>query len=67
MEEVIEAVKEKIFTIYAVDTIDEGMEVLTGLRAGEIDEDGLYEENTINRKVQDKLNYYAMINEELGE
>ncbi|HZK32983.1 MAG TPA: ATP-binding protein [Tissierellaceae bacterium] len=66
-EEIINAVKEKIFTIYAIDTIDEGMEILTGLEAGKLEEDGLYEKNTINRKVQDKLNHYAKINEELGE
>ena len=66
-EEIVDAVKEGIFTIYGVDTIDEGMEILTGVKAGELNEDGIYEENTVNGKVQGKLNYYAMINEELEE
>lgn len=55
-EDIVKAVKEKVFTIYAVDTIDEGMEILTELKA-----------ETINEKIQKKLNYYAMINDELEE
>jgi len=33
-DEVIEAVKEGKFHIYAVKTIDEGIEILTGMKAG---------------------------------
>lgn len=66
-EEVIQAVKKGIFTIYSVDTIDEGIEILTGVKAGKIDQNGEFEVNTVNRFVQDKLNYYAMINEDFDE
>lgn len=66
-EEVIEAVKDGRFTIYAIDTIDEGMEILTGIKAGELNEKGEYEENTINAYVQEKLMYYAMLDRELEE
>lgn len=66
-EEVIEAVKDGRFTIYAIDTIDEGMEILTGIKAGELNEKGEYEENTINAYVQEKLMYYAMLDKELEE
>ena len=66
-EEVVKAVKEGTFTIYAVDKIDEGMEILTGIKAGEQDENGEYEENTINGHVQDKLMYYSMLNQEFEE
>ena len=34
-EDVVEAVKNGQFAIYAVDTIDEGIEILTGVKAGE--------------------------------
>lgn len=39
-DEVIEAVKEGKFHIYAVSTIDEGIEILTGVPAGSIDRPG---------------------------
>jgi lon-related putative ATP-dependent protease len=39
-EEIVDAVKEGKFHIYPVKTIDEGIEVLTGVKAGERGEDG---------------------------
>lgn len=66
-DEVIKGVEEGIFTIYAVSTIDEGIEILTGLKAGSRDEDGEFEEDTVNRAVQDKLNFYAQTSEECEE
>jgi len=53
-DEVIEAVKEGKFHIYAVKTIDEGIEILTGMKAGEKREDGTYPEGTINYLVYEK-------------
>jgi len=58
-DEVIEAVKEGKFHIYAVKTIDEGIEILTGMKAGEKREDGTYPEGTINYLVYEKLKRYA--------
>lgn len=66
-EEVIEAVKEGKFTIYAVETVDEGMEILTGFKAGELNENGEYEEGTINYFVQQKLLYYYNLSKEIIE
>jgi lon-related putative ATP-dependent protease len=54
-DEVLEAVKDGLFCIYAIDTIDDGLELLTGLPAGKEDEDGNYPLGSINRKVQTKL------------
>lgn len=54
-DEVIEAVKNNQFHIYQVKTIEEGIELLTGMRAGKRKEDGEFEENTLYRKVSDKL------------
>ena len=43
-EEEVEAVRTGQFNIYAVSSIDEGLEVLTGAPAGEYQEDGMYPE-----------------------
>ena len=60
-DEIIEAVKEKQFHIYAVSTIEEGIEVLTGVPAGKKDKDGHFSAGTINRLVYEKLKKYAEI------
>jgi predicted ATP-dependent protease len=39
-EDVIEAVRQNKFKIWAIDTIDDGMEVLTGLHSGSLEEEG---------------------------
>lgn len=57
-EEVARAVKEGKFHIFAVDTVDEGIEILTGIPAGERGENGRYPEGTINFLVQQKLEMY---------
>lgn len=58
-DEVIDAVKEGTFHIYPISTIDEGIELLTGIPAGSLDENGEYEEGTINYLVNKKLKGYA--------
>ncbi|MDJ0757288.1 MAG: ATP-binding protein [Ardenticatenaceae bacterium] len=57
--DVINAVDEGKFHIYPVSTIDEGNELLTGIPAGEKDQDGRYPANTINRLVTDRLDELA--------
>ena len=58
-EDVVEAVKEGKFHIYPVETIDQGIEVLTGVPAGEPDEEGIFPENSINDLAQKKLDEMA--------
>jgi lon-related putative ATP-dependent protease len=58
-EDVVEAVKNGQFAIYAVTTIDEGIEILTGVKAGERAAGGRFEAGTINRLVEDKLRLFA--------
>ena len=53
--DLIEAVENGQFHIYPVETIDQGIELLTGWPAGAADEAGNFPEETINRLVQDKL------------
>jgi predicted ATP-dependent protease len=54
-EEVVDAVRAGTFHVYAVRTIDEGLEVLTGTVAGEAAADGTYPEATVNRRVSQRL------------
>jgi predicted ATP-dependent protease len=54
-EEVVDAVKAGKFHVYAATTVDEGIEILTGLPFGERKADGAYPKNTINRRVDEKL------------
>ncbi len=53
--DVIEAVSKKRFHVWAVDTIDQGIELLTGITAGERDPGGEYPAGTIHRRVEDRL------------
>jgi predicted ATP-dependent protease len=57
--DVVEAVKNGRFHIYAVNSIDEGMEVLTGIAAGERDSEGHYPEGSINDLVEKKLRQFS--------
>jgi lon-related putative ATP-dependent protease len=59
-EEVVEAVRAGRFHIWSVATIDQGIEILTGVPAGERGADGRYPEGTINFLVDKRL-------EEFGE
>jgi predicted ATP-dependent protease len=54
-DEVLEAVKEGKFHLYAVERIEEGIEILTGLPAGELNEEGVFTEGSIFQKVDKKL------------
>ena len=54
-EDVVEAIKEGNFHIYAIDTIDQGMEILTGHPAGDQRDDGSYPEGTSNHRVGRRL------------
>jgi predicted ATP-dependent protease len=58
-EEVVDAVKEGKFHMYSVKTIDEGIEVLTGVKAGERLKDGTFEEGTVNYRVNERLKSMA--------
>ena len=53
--EVVKAVRDRKFHIYAVSTIDEGIEVLTGVEAGELGEDEEYPEGTVHYLVEQRL------------
>jgi lon-related putative ATP-dependent protease len=60
-EEVIEAVNAGKFNIYSAKTIDEGIEFLTGKKAGQRSADGTFEEDTVNYLVDKQLREMANI------
>ena len=53
--DVVNAVRAGQFHIHAVATIDEGLEVLTGLEAGALDASGDYPPTTVNSLVKTRL------------
>lgn len=54
-EEVVEAIRDGRFHIFPLTTIDEGIERLTGIKAGIRKQDGTYEDDSINQLVQKRL------------
>lgn len=73
-KDVVQAVREGKFHIYPVKTIDEGIEILTGVEAGERMPDGRFKEGTVNdlvdRKLQElgkKIKEYESAGEEVKE
>ena len=54
-EEVVEAVINKKFSIYGIKTIDEGIEVLTGVKAGKRGKPGRFPKDTVNFAVDEKI------------
>jgi predicted ATP-dependent protease len=58
-EDVLEAVRKELFHVYAVTSIDEGVEILTGCKAGKKRHDGSFEPGTVYHQVDSKLRFYA--------
>jgi predicted ATP-dependent protease len=54
-EEVVNAVRDGKFAVYTIDKMEEGIEILTGMPAGEMNETGEYPEGTINYLVMKRL------------
>ncbi len=57
--DVVEAVRDGRFRIYPVETIDQGIEILTGVEAGLPDADGRYPIGSINRAIANGLAEFA--------
>jgi lon-related putative ATP-dependent protease len=58
-QDIVKAVEEGKFHIYPVETIDQGIEILTGMEAGERDEKGNFKEGTVNYLVDKRLKELA--------
>jgi hypothetical protein len=59
-EDVVQAVRDGQFHIYEVSSVDEALEVLTGVPSGERQDDGTYPEGSLHARVLAKL-------QEMGE
>ena len=57
-KDVVEAVRKGEFHIYAIRTIDEGIEILTGIKAGK-KRGGTYEAGTVNHLADARLKEFA--------
>jgi predicted ATP-dependent protease len=60
-KEVQDAVEAGDFAIYAIATVDEGIEILTGKKAGNRLKNGRFEKGSINDLVEQKLQKYAKV------
>jgi lon-related putative ATP-dependent protease len=66
-QDVIQAVAEGSFQIYPIEHVDQGIELLTGMPAGEPDEYGNYPDETINGRVNARLTKLAEKRQELDK
>ncbi len=57
-EDVVEAVENGQFSIYAIDNVDDGIELLTGIPAGKVDKRGCFPRGSVNYMVQQSLKEY---------
>ena len=57
-EDILNAVDEGVFAIYAIDHVDDGIEILTGIKAGTADKNCKFPRGTINNRVQKALDEY---------
>ncbi len=66
-KDVVQAIKTGRFHLYQVTNIEEGIEVLTGVPAGQPDSNACYPENTVFGKVQEKLKKYHELSLQYGK
>ncbi len=60
-EDIVKAAGRGEFHVYPVETIDQGIELLTGMSAGEPDREGVFPEGTVNFRVQNQLAEFAKL------
>jgi lon-related putative ATP-dependent protease len=65
--DVVAAVEAGRFAVYPVSHVDEGIELLTGITAGERDDQGRFAEDSINGLVEDRLVHYSTRLIQLGK
>jgi hypothetical protein len=58
-QDVVDAAAEGRFRIFPIETVDHGLELLTGVPAGEPDNDGNYPDGTLNQRIAARLDAFA--------
>jgi predicted ATP-dependent protease len=66
-EDVVEAARRKKFYIHAVATIDQGIEILTGMPAGQRDAKGRFPAGSVNAAVEARLKEFADMRRAFGK
>jgi len=66
-QKVLDAVEQDKFAIYAVQTVDQVMALLTGMKAGELDDKGEYPEQTLNRIIAEKIKRFTQLHEQFAQ
>ena len=66
-KEIVKSAEEKLFHVYAVENIDQALEIITGMPAGVRDKTGNYDANTVNGRVEVALSELAEIANEENE
>ena len=56
---IVSAAAEERFRIIPIETVDQGLALLTGLPAGEPDKDGNYPAGTVNHRIAARLDAFA--------
>jgi predicted ATP-dependent protease len=64
--DVVEAIGEKRFHVFAISTVEEGIELLTGVPAGVADENGHYPDGTVFRAAESRLKRFHQAMSELS-
>jgi lon-related putative ATP-dependent protease len=65
--DIVEAAQAGLFHVYPVATIDEGIEILTGVPAGKLLDDGTYEPGTVNDLVDKEIQRLSKAAKDAGE
>lgn len=58
-DEIVEAVKNNLFHIWAIERVEEGLEILSGIPSGEKDKEGKFTPGSIHALVWEKLSKFA--------
>jgi lon-related putative ATP-dependent protease len=61
---VVEAVRKGQFHVFPISRVEEGLEILTGEKAGTIKKDGTYPKNTLNFRIEERLKHLNEISKE---
>ncbi|NNJ77112.1 MAG: hypothetical protein HKP56_18360, partial [Anderseniella sp.] len=64
--DVVAASRKRKFNIYPVETISQGIEVLTGATAGERDRSGEFPKGSVYGRVEARLREYALTRKDFG-
>jgi len=66
-DEIIEAVKKGKFTIWAVNKVEDGIRILTGVPAGQAHKDGSFTKDSIFDRVQKRITEFSMTAKRFGK